>query len=131
MIRAALISLVVMTATAQAADLRPAPAYYTETVFAVTMAEALAQGCGQVGINFGAIQERMTMLEAQLEEDGFSTETPFNQMIDPSATFGAMQRDFLARYPIEGAGSEAVCGAAASEISQETLIGSLLMEAPR
>lgn len=129
MIRIGLISLA-MTATASASELRPAPAYYTDSVFAVTMAEALARGCGRIGINFGAVQERMTMLEAQLEEDGFNTETPFDQMIDPSPVFGAMQQDFLAKHPIEGRGEQAVCGAAAVEIAQETVIGSLLMEAP-
>ncbi|MDJ0995464.1 MAG: DUF5333 family protein [Dinoroseobacter sp.] len=122
--------LLLTTGAAFAQELRPAPSYYTDSVFAVTMAEALAQGCSRVGINFGAIQDRMTMLEARLEEDGFNTETPFDQMIDPSPIFGAMQQDFLAKHPIEGKGEEAVCGAAAVEIANETMIGALLLEAP-
>ncbi|MEM9392568.1 MAG: DUF5333 family protein [Pseudomonadota bacterium] len=130
MIRPVLV-LLAFASAANAQDLRPAPDYYTDAVFAVTMAEALAQGCSSVGINFGAIQERMTMLEAQLEEDGFNTETPFDQMIDPSPIFGAMQQDFLGKHPIEGKGEEAVCGAAAAEIASETMIGSLLLEAEK
>jgi hypothetical protein len=120
-----------MTGAVQAQDLRPAPAYYTDSVFAVTMAEALAQGCLKVGINFGAVSERMAMLEAQLADDGFDIDAPFDQMIDPSPVFGAMQQDFLARHPIEGQGEDAVCAAATAEIAEETMIGSLLLEAPQ
>ncbi|MDD9716161.1 DUF5333 family protein [Dinoroseobacter sp. PD6] len=111
--------------------MRPAPDYYTDAVFAVTMAEALATGCATVGVDIGAVSEQMTRLEAQLSEDGFDTATPFEQMLDPSAVFDAMGRAFLAKHPIEGQGTEAVCNAASAEIADETLIGSLLLEAPR
>lgn len=128
MIRSAVISLV-LAGPALADELRPAPDYYTDAVFAVTMAEALAKGCGTVGVNFAAISEQMTALETRLSEDGFDTATPFNQMEDPSAIFDAMGRAFLTKYPIEGQSAEAVCGAASAEIAAETLIGSLLLEA--
>lgn len=128
MIRAGLISLV-LAGPALADELRPAPGYYTDAVFAVTMAEALATGCATIGVNIGAVSERMDMLEARLAEDGFDVATPFDQMRDPSAIFDAMGRDFLTKHPIEGQGPEAVCGAASTEIAEDTLIGSLLLEA--
>jgi hypothetical protein len=128
-IRAGLISLA-LVGPALSQELRPAPGYYTDAVFAVTMAEALATGCARVGVNFGAVSARMDMLEARLAEDGFDVATPFEQMQDPSAIFDAMGRAFLTRHPIEGQGAEAVCGAARTEIADETLIGSLLLEAP-
>jgi hypothetical protein len=129
-IRAAVISLL-LAGPAFSQELRPAPDYYTDAVFAVTMAEALATGCATVGVDIGAVSEQMTRLEAQLSEDGFDTATPFEQMLDPSAVFDAMGRAFLAKHPIEGQGTEAVCNAASAEIADETLIGSLLLEAPR
>ncbi|MEM1076963.1 MAG: DUF5333 family protein [Pseudomonadota bacterium] len=126
MIRAAVISLVLAGPTF-AQELRPAPSYYTNTVFAVTMAEALAQGCEALGLNFFAVQSQLEMLEARLGEDGFNTDEPFDQMHDPSAIFDSMGQDFLTKYPIEGAGQDAICGAGQTEMKAETLIGRLLI----
>lgn len=127
MIRASLVSLL-LAAPAFAQELRPAPAYYTDTVFAVSMAEALAKGCPALGLNFYVVQERLDMLEARLGEDGFDVKEPFTQMIDPSPVFGLKQQAFLAKHPIEGAAGAEVCAAGRTEMSDETLIGTLLID---
>ncbi|WP_424966665.1 DUF5333 family protein [Dinoroseobacter sp. S375] len=117
-----------MAGPAVAETLRPAPSYYTNTVFAVTMAEALAQGCGALGLNFFAVQSQLEILEARLGEDGFDTDEPFDQMIDPTPIFTSMQQDFLTQYPIEGASQAEVCAAGRTEIGEDTLIGMLLID---
>ncbi|WP_424971540.1 DUF5333 family protein [Dinoroseobacter sp. S76] len=126
MIRGALISLV-LAGPAFAQELRTAPSYYTNTIFAVTMAEALAQGCQALGLNFFAVQSQLEMLEARLGEDGFDTDEPFDQMIDPTPIFASMQQDFLVKHPIEGAPQAEVCAAGQTEMDEETLIGRLLI----
>lgn len=127
MIRAAVIWLA-LAGPGVAEDLRAAPAYYTDTVFAVSMAEALAKGCTALGLNFYEVQTQLESLEAQLGDDGFDTDAPFEQMVDPTSVFAGMQQNFLAKYPIEGAPEAEVCAAGRTERQDETLIGALLID---
>lgn len=127
MIRAAIISLAVAS-PGVAEELRAAPAYYTDTVFAVSMAEALAKGCAALGLNFFEVQTQLETLEAKLGEDGFDINTPFEQMVDPTPVFAGMQQSFLAKYPIEGAPEAEVCAAGRTERRDGTQIGALLID---
>lgn len=112
-----------------AQELRPAPDYYVEALFSLTLAEAIASTCGGLGMDLFAAQTRTMELSEQLAADGFDAREPFSQMIDPAPQIRALQAEFLARYPLQGADEAAVCAAGRSEIQQDTVIGKLLVDA--
>lgn len=121
---------VVAGSAVQAQDLRPAPDYYTNAIFSIQMAEALALSCSTVGVDLFATQARVTELDELLAADGFDTDQPFAQMIDPAPVLRDLQTEFLAKHPLQDPTEEKVCAAALTEIAEDTIIGKLLVEDP-
>ena len=112
---------------ASAEDLRPAPEYYVETLFALTMAEALATSCSTMGMDLLAAGAATGELQDKLEADGFDRDQPFAQMIDPAPALRALQEAFLEKHPDLAAPDEAqVCAVARAELEQETRVGRYL-----
>ena len=124
------VAWVMAASTVQAQDLRPAPEYYTNAIFSIQMAEALALSCSTVGVDLFATQARVTELDELLAADGFDTDQPFVQMIDPAPVLRDLQSDFLAKHPLQDPTEEKVCAAARTEIAEDTIIGKLLVEDP-
>ena len=129
MIRAAVISLACATPVA-AEDLRPAPEYFVDALFATSMAQALAEICEDLGLNFPQMQVTFDTLNTQLSADGFDTEEPFKDMQDMTGQVHQRQSAFLEKHPIEGATPDEACAAARSEMAEGSAIGALLMEEP-
>ncbi len=130
MTRFSLVAALGLIATpAFAEDLRPAPDYYVEALFSLTMAEALATSCRTVGMDLLAAGAATTGLTEQLAEDGFDTEQPFAQMIDPAPAIRDLQADFLVKHPgLNEPTEEIVCNVALAEMAEETVIGRLLFD---
>jgi len=125
-----LATALVLPAAVSAQDLRPAPAYFPETLVAINLAEALALACRSVGVDLFATQNAVMELEEKLETDGFDPDNPFAGMIDPAPMMRDLQQAFLDKYPIEGGSEAEVCTAANQEIAEETAIGKYLIADP-
>lgn len=109
---------------------RPAPDWFIEGIYAMSMAEALARGCRSVGLNGFAAAAHASTLTRRLEEAGFDPADPVPQMIDPDGRTQAEHDAFLARHPgIDTSGAD-ICAVARSEMDAETVIGLLLSEEP-
>jgi hypothetical protein len=118
-----------MASPLAAEDLRPAPDYYVETLFAVTMAEALATSCAAMGMDLLAAGAATTELQEKLIADGFNPDALVTQMIDPAPALRDLQTAFLEKHPDLSAPEEdAVCAAARAELAEETAIGAYLVE---
>lgn len=118
-----------MAAPLLADDLRPAPDYYVDTLFSLTMAEALATSCNAVGMDLLAAGATTTELREKLAGDGFDGDQAFSQMIDPGPAMREMQAAFLEKHPgLSDPSEEIVCAVAAQEIAEETMIGIYLFE---
>ena len=112
---------------ASAQDLRPAPDYYIDALFSLTMAEALAQSCSTMGMDLLAAGAATTELQEKLIADGFDAEEPFAQMIDPAPVLRDLQTAFLIKHPDLNTPDEAkVCAAAQVELEEATTIGRFL-----
>jgi hypothetical protein len=109
--------------------LRPAPDYFVEALFSLTLAEAIAQACPELGMDLFAAQTQAGELTERLVADGFDRTQPFAQMIDPAPALRDLQAAFLETYPIAGADAEAVCAAGHAEMEKGTAIGTLLIDA--
>jgi hypothetical protein len=119
-----------MASPLSAEDLRPAPDYYVDTLFAVTMAEALAISCAPMGMDLLAAGSATTELQEQLTADGFDTDMLATQMIDTSPALLDLQTAFLEKHPdLSEPDEDAVCAAARAELAEETAIGAYLVEA--
>lgn len=127
MIRALLITLA-LAAPAAAQELRPTPAYFAQTIFDSSMAQALAQACGTVSVDPGRAAERGEALLIALQEDGFSPTEPQTEMIDPDAAIRSLQEAFVARYALDSPDEARVCEIARAEMDAETGLGLLLVE---
>lgn len=121
--------LLALTSPLAADELRPAPDYYVETLFALTMAEALATSCPDIGMDLLAAGARTSDLRDELAADGFEPNALSTQMIDPAPALRDLQAAFLEKHPGLGDPDEAsVCGAARAEMAQDTLVGTYLFE---
>jgi len=125
-----LVATAVFATAAAAQELRPAPKYFLETMFAVPMAEQLAAYCVTVDMNFVALSVQYDTVTARLAADGFDAEDPFANMVDTQVEMEALQTAFLTRHNLAGADQARVCAAAMTEISEASLIGLLLEIAP-
>ena len=113
-----------------AEDLRPAPAYFVETFFELTMAEALASACPAVGMDLLAAGAATTDLRLKLATDGFDPDAPLAQMIDPGPALRDLQDAFLVKHPgLADPTEDSVCAVARAEIADETPVGGYLFEA--
>lgn len=128
MMRSLFAAAMVIAPPALAEDLRLAPTYYTDAIFSIQMAEALALSCSTIGVDLFATQARVTELNELLAADGFDTDQPFSQMIDPAPTIRDLQTAFLEKHPLNNADEAEVCAAAATEIEDDTIIGKLLVK---
>lgn len=117
-----------MAAPAWAEELRPAPDYYVEAVFAIQMAEALALDCDAVTVDLFATQARVTEMTEALVADGFDADQPFAQMIDPAPRLRDMQAAFVGQYGLEDPDQDALCAAARSEMEKTSPLGALLKD---
>lgn len=123
-------AVLALASPAVADALRPAPDYYVEALFSLTMAEALATSCSTVGMDLLAAGATTTELREKLSDDGFDADQAFAQMIDPAPALRDMQAAFLEKHPGLGEPSEEiVCAAAQIEIDEETSVGRYLFVA--
>lgn len=120
-------ALTLAGSSAFAAD-RPAPAYFLDTVMAVSTAQQLALSCPSISVNVVVISNASGKVMSQLDTDGFDTSSETLGMLDTSDAFAARQAAFMARHDLEGANGDAVCAAARREITEKTVIGTYLME---
>lgn len=121
------VALSLMTGAAFAEDLRPAPHYYVNTLFALTMAEALATSCSTMGMDLLAAGAATIELQEKLAADGFDRDQPFAQMIDPAPALRTLQESFLEKYPNLASPDEAqVCAVAHAELEEGSLVGRYL-----
>ncbi len=109
-----------------AQELRPAPAFYTEAIFAIRMADALALDCPDIQVDFAATQTQVDAMNAQLDQEGFDLDQPFAQMIDFAPQIRGLQDAFTEKYDLADPTSESICAAAHSEMAEATQIGKLL-----
>lgn len=130
MMRLALSCLVAALPTfaAAQAELRATPDYFASAVFDMSMAQALGRACSTVSVDPMKAAERSTALLAALEADGFSTDTPHQQMTEPDAAIRSLQEEFVKRHALSEPDEARVCEVARSEILDETGIGQLLVE---
>lgn len=119
-----------LAGAAAADDLRPTPDYFAAAVFEMGMAEALGRACPRVSVDPVRAGSRATELLAALEADGFSTDVPHEQMLDPNAAIRDLQQAFVARYGLSEPTEARVCEVAETEIAEATGIGMLLVEVP-
>ena len=108
-------------------ELRPTPDYFAQAVFDMSTAQALSRSCSTVTVEPGAAAERATALLRALEADGFSTDTPFAEMIDPNAAIRDLQAGFVERYGLEQPDEARVCEVAMAEMEAGTGLGLLLV----
>ncbi len=118
-----------LSAPLAADELRPAPDYYVDALFTLTMAEALATSCTAIGMDLLAAGATTTELREKLSADGFDGDQAFSQMIDPGPAMREMQAAFLEKHPgLNAPSEEIVCAVAVQEIAEETRIGGFLFE---
>ena len=118
------------TGPAAAESLRPAPDYFVFALFSTSMADTLAQICGELALDQEALQAVYDDLDVRLTADGFDNREPFQQMEDMTGQVHQLQSVFLDKHPIDGASPEEACAAARSEMADGTEIGTLLKEEP-
>ena len=113
-----------------AQDLRPAPEYFLNTMFAVPMAENLAAFCPTASLNYAVISVAHDEVMKRLTSDGFQTEDPFSEMQDTQPAMDAKLAEFMERHQLAGADQKMVCLAAANESAAGTMVGRLLDISP-
>ncbi|SHE46180.1 hypothetical protein BDE40_1663 [Litoreibacter halocynthiae] len=121
----------VLAAVPAMADTRPMPDYFVSALVATSAAQALALSCAELSVDPVAIVKASEKLFTQLEEDGFDPSDPSAGMDNGDAELGAAQQAFMDKHQLDGAGSELVCAAGRSEMSEGTEIGLLLVEVPQ
>lgn len=131
MIRAILISLTAVAGTAQAEDLREAPEYFIETVFAVSLSGALARACPSLSVDPAAVNRASLALDEKLAADGFPADDPVSGMTGAQAKMDARQDAFMTTYPLIGASTDEVCAAGRAEMAAGSVLGGLLVEVPQ
>jgi hypothetical protein len=119
-----------MAGPATAEGVRPAPDYFVFALFSTSMADTLAQICGELALDQAALQAVYDDLDVRLTADGFDNRKPFQQMEDMTGQVHQLQSEFLDKHPIDGASPEEACAAARSEIADGSEIGTLLKEEP-
>ena len=120
--------LIAAAAPVTAQELRPAPDYFVNTVFGLTVAQALARSCSTVTLNPVAAQQASEALLIRLEEDGFDMTAPHEQMSGAQEAMDAARDAFMTRHGLVQPDETQVCAAATNEIAEATAVGLMLLE---
>lgn len=126
------IRLAVMSAVLAApamAEVKPAPQYFVDALFASTAAQQVALFCPSLSIEPIAAQNQSETILAKLDQDGFDTTQEDLGMADISDTVAGLSTAFMARHGLDGVGADKVCDAGRAEIADASYIGALLIEA--
>jgi len=117
----------VCSVSAQAQELRPAPAYLTDMFAQVYAAETLAQWCPTVSVNGDQVQSTWLAIFERLDADGYDIEREDGGMRDPSQKIDAAINAWAAKRGLSEASSiDSVCRAAETEMAERSAIGSFL-----
>lgn len=119
-----------MLATSAAAELRPAPDYYLETLMELSFADQYSTACDTLDINQGAMGSTIDWLMSRLLEDGFKDPTRAHEEMElPSQEeTDAIVLELIERHDTTEDPNASWCEEGRLEIENETNIGLMLME---
>lgn len=118
----------VVTTSALADTMRPAPDYFVDMVMATTTAQQLALSCPTYSFELLKASHSSGAVISRLQEDGFDTDLLDEQMSGFEEALGARQETFLSKYGLDDPDEVKVCAAADAEFDAETELGTYLIK---